>query len=119
MVKMPQRACFRKLPLLILDKNYDGSYYVHGDLTVKYPEFGEILPDVVNMRSADRESLVLVVDVEELLDSRRDVEHTMCGFLVRENSVELFDAYEAIGMFGAGVREAFASGRCTVSSNYD
>lgn len=88
MAEMPEKAYSRKLPFLILDKNYDGTYYIHGDMTVKYPEFGDIL---------------------------WDVEHTICGFLVRENSVELFDAYEAVGMFGVGVKEAFASGRCTIS----
>lgn len=118
MVNIPEKVSFRKLPFLILDRNYDGTYYIHGSLTVKYPTYTEILADVIGMRGADHESLVLVVDVEERLNSRKDIDSTVCGFLVRENAVELFDADEALERFAAGIRAAFASGRCTVSREF-
>lgn len=114
----PEETAFRKLPMLMVDKKKDGTYLIHGDLTVKYPEFHELLEDVIRERSAEWERFVLVVAGEELLYSVNDIEHAVCGFRVLEDSVDVYDAYEGTQLFGEALKEAYYSGRCTVDNGF-
>lgn len=108
----------RKLPMLIVDKSQDGTYFIHGGLTVKYPTFDELLEDAVSRRNKELESFILVVDVEELLDSASDIKEAVCGFKVLEDSVEVFDSREAIRAFGEALKEAYHSGKCTIDKEF-
>lgn len=112
---VPEEVTFRKLPVMMVDKNYDGTYWIHGGLTVKYPEFEECICDLVEERSPDRERVILVVDVEEMLGSAEDVDRAVYGFRLLQDSLEIFDRYEAVQMFGQVLKEAYTSGACTIS----
>ena len=110
----PDPVSSRKLPVLMVDKNYDGTYMIHGTLTVKYPEFEECISDVVEGRSPDRERILLVVDVEEQLRSAGDVDKAVYGFRLLQDSLEIFDRYEAVQLFGQALKEAYTSVACTI-----
>ncbi|MCI8417527.1 MAG: hypothetical protein HFI33_08565 [Lachnospiraceae bacterium] len=114
----PKETLCRKLPVMMVDKNYDGTYRIHGSLTVKYPEFEECICDVVEERSPDRERVILVVDVEELLDSAEDVDQAVYGFRLLQDSLEIFDKYEAVQLFGRALKEAYTSKSCTISQEF-
>jgi len=108
----------RKLPVMMVDKNNDGTYFIHGDLTLKNPSFYELFNEVIEGRSAERERFVLIVEVEELLDSVHDMEQAVCGFRVLADSVEVYDSYEGTQLFGEALKEAYYSGRCTVDTDF-
>lgn len=109
---------FRKLPVMMVDKNHNGSYRIHGTLTVKYPELQECICDVVEERCPYRERYILVVDVEELLDSARDIDRAVYGFRLLSDSLEIFDRYDAVRMFGRMLKEAYTSGACVIDEEF-
>lgn len=115
---VPPDCLSRKLPILMVDKNRDGTYFIHGTLTCKYPEFDELLHEMISMRNSDRECYALIVDVDELLFSVEDMKNTVCGFKVMADSLEIFDKKEGLRVFGEMLWEARDSGRCTVSKEF-
>ncbi len=116
--RIPGKIYCRKLPMLIVDRNADGTYSIQGDLTVKNPKFHELFYDVISGRSPDRERTVLVVDVDELLDSAEDIKRAVCGFRVLSDSVEVFGREEAMEVFVGALKEAYYSGSCTVDGDF-
>jgi hypothetical protein len=62
--------------------------------------------------------LGLFVNTEELLKNVEDMENTLYGFKITYNSLEIFDREEAIKIFGAILKEAYESGKCTVSEEF-
>lgn len=114
----PGNAIMRKLPILMVDKNSDGSYWVHGDLTCKYPEFYQAIGQVIEDRNQDGERFVLIIDTDELLDSVKDIDHAIYGFRVMPDSIEVFDVEDAVLLFGQMLKEAVASGRCKVDNDF-
>ncbi len=116
----PQEINSRKLPYLFVTKHIDGNYKIHGGLTYKFPEFYEIFEDILERKDTNEseELSVLVVDVEELLDSVQDMEDVICGFRVKKNCIEIFDKDEALSMFGNALKEAYYSGKCTISDEF-
>lgn len=115
---LPKSAVFRKLPQLIVERNHDGSYFIHGGLTVKFPAFHEMLEDAIDRRSPDKESFILIVDEEELLNRASDIERTICGFRVQADSVDVYEAEDAIQLFGEALREAHYSSSCTIDGEF-
>lgn len=115
---VPPSPLFRKLPILMVDKNKDGTYYIHGTLTYKYPEFHELLCKMILMRNPDRDRYALVVDENELLFSARDMKDTMCGFKIMADSLEIFGKREGLQIFGEVLKEAWESENCTVSKEF-
>lgn len=114
LVTLP-KAANHLLPMMMVDKSFDGTYLVHGGATVAYPEFSECLEEVVERRSACGECFVLVVDADVLLDRAGDIDNALCGFKVLEDSVEIFDRDTAVIMFGEALKEAYYSGKCEVA----
>ena len=114
----PGGTTFRKLPILMVDKNSDGSYWIHGGLTLKYPEFHEAIGSVIEKRNKDGEMIALVIDTEELLDSVRDIDRAVYGFRTMPDSIEIFDVEDAVQLFGQMLKEAVASGRCKVDYEF-
>lgn len=104
------------LPMMMVDKNFDGTYRIYGRTTVAYPEFSQCLENAVERRIASGECFVLVADANCLLECAGDMEHALCGFRVLENSVEIFDRDAAVKMFGEALKEAYYSGKCETTS---
>lgn len=115
---VPKEPLSRKLPLLMVDKNKDGSYGIHGSLTVKYPTLGECMGSVIEERSPERERFILVVDREELLSSARDIDSAVYGFRLLADSIELFEPYEAVRLFGQALEEVYGSGNCEIADEF-
>lgn len=109
------RCTFRKLSLLILDRKQDGSWHLHNDLSWLNNRLDGIAKQAVSMRSPDYERFVLPVNVDRRLASREDFRHTVCGFLIREDGLEMYDADEALKVFASRIQAALDSGRYTVS----
>lgn len=108
----------RKLPILMVDKNRDGTYFIHGTLTCKYPEFHELVYEMIIRRSPNRDCYALIVDVDELLSSVEDMKNTVCGFKVMADSLEIFEKKEGLRIFGDILKEACDSGKYTVSKEF-
>lgn len=114
----PKYSISRRLPKLMVDKNSDGTYFIHGGLTYKHPQFEGLIRDMIDGRSPDRERFVLIVDVEELMKSAGDIEHALCGFRILADSVDAYDAEDAVQLFGEALEEAYYSGKCTVDKEF-
>lgn len=95
----PRDTTFRKLPILMVDKNSDGSYRIQE-------------------RNKDGERIALVINTEELLDSVRDIDRAVYGFRVMPDSIEIFDVEDAVQLFGQMLREAVASARYKVDGEF-
>lgn len=118
LINKPKPVAFRKLPVLMVDLYDNGAYAVRGGLTVKYPEFSYIVLTMLEQRDEHRTTLGLFVNTEELLKNVEDMENTLYGFKITYNSLEIFDREEAIKIFGAILKEAYESGKCTVSEEF-
>lgn len=112
LTELPMEAVMRRLPMLIVDKDNEGTYKIYDEPTVKYPEFHELIEGAISRCRAGRESFHIVVDVPEKMLSADDLSRTICGFHVTEHCVEIYDSYEAVRRFGAALREAYTSGKC-------
>lgn len=55
---------------------------------------------------------MLVIDVDEAIGSREDMDNALCGFRAVKDSVEIFDKDAAIRMFCEALKEALHSGCC-------
>lgn len=114
----PGDTIFRKLPVLMVDKKYDGSYWIHGGLTYKYPDFCKAIGQVIEDRIQDGERYVLIIDSEELLDSVKDIDRAAYGFKVTPDSIEVFDIEDAVRLFGQMLKEAYTSDKCVVDKDF-
>ena len=59
-----------------------------------------------------------MVDREELLSSARDIDSAVYGFRLLADSIELFEPYEAVRLFGQALEEAYASGNCEIADEF-
>ncbi|MCD7885113.1 MAG: hypothetical protein LUI87_15655 [Lachnospiraceae bacterium] len=101
----------RKPLLLLADRHTDGSWSLGQMLTYKFPEFDELLAQVVDeLRSPEPERYVLAVDRDERMYGPECFEKTICGFLIKQNSLEVFGKDMALNRFEDALREAEASG---------
>lgn len=116
---MPNTRLSRKLPMMIIDKYPDGSYKIWGSLTVKYPEFDEILIDIIGYYySEECERYITIVDMEELFQRAGDIAYTNCGFKITKNCIEIFDHNDAMKMFAEMAQEAMDSDNCSISKEF-
>lgn len=116
---LPKERISRKLPVLIVDKYFDGSYKIWGGLTVKYPRFNEILECLIYDYYTEKcERYVIIVDVEELFTSACDIKYTNCGFKITKKCLEIFDPNDAIKLFADIAHEALSSEKCEISKEF-
>lgn len=116
---VPDGRVHRKLPMLIIDKYPDDSYKIWGKLTVKYPEFYEIIYDVIQeFYTEDCERYITVVDREEVFSCASDISDVDCGFKITENRIDIFDRNDALKQFIDIAQEAISSNNCEISTEY-
>ena len=111
---LPADTEARRLRYLIIDKYADGSYCLRSEISDKYPIYEELLSRAMDLAAPGGESLVLPVDVEEVLLCAGDISKAACAFRVAGNVVETFGPKEGLVEFEKLLREALDSGRCAV-----
>ncbi|MCD7885116.1 MAG: hypothetical protein LUI87_15670 [Lachnospiraceae bacterium] len=110
----------RTLPIFLADRHADGSWSLGQEVTFKNPEFDEILAQIVSrLRSPALERYILVVDRNIELDGPDAFEDALCGFLLRQNSLEVFGRDMALNRFEDALRKAFASGKYEVRNKWE
>lgn len=112
LAEKPEDVRCSRLPVLRVDRHYDGTYTTGEYLTGKNPAFHEILAEVISRRSSECESVFLVVDCEKRIHAPEQIDQAVYGFKLLEHSVEIFDKNGALRMFGSRLREACDSGNC-------
>lgn len=110
MVREPKDIIVRRAIRMCVDKNKDGTYSAYNEWTCKYPEFNDILDEIDYTK--DIEQFRLIIDMNEVLSERNDMKYVVYGFKVSLNTIEVFDKYEAMLMFGEILKEAYDSGKC-------
>lgn len=114
----PKEMYWRKVPILSVRINKDGSYMIGGGISNKYPWQEEILGDAIDMRSSDYDTFLLYVDANEMIDRPEDLDKMTWAIWVRQDSIELFDKWDGLRLFAVAVRNALASGRCEISEAF-
>lgn len=112
----------RRLVMLMVDKASDGTYKIHDELTFKNPNFAELIQNAIDNRVDDGERFILMVDVDEVIYSCKDIDNAVCGFKSYKDVVEIFDKEIALKMYADALKEAYSSDKCTItsiSSKYD
>lgn len=105
--------------IISVNKCPDGTYHLTGALAHFEPEIGNAISSMFNKNGGDyieRVSLVFRQDnskLDYISSVRGIVDRTVFGFKVMENCIEIFDTYEAVQVFGAALKEAQESGKCT------
>ena len=110
MVREPKDIIARRAIRMCVDKNKDGTYSAYNEWTYKYPELNDILDELDYKK--DIEQFRLIIDMNEVLSERHDMQYAVYGFKVSLNTIEVFDKYEAMLMFGEILKEAYDSGKC-------
>lgn len=121
MVYIPEESGVLKKDQVIISVNKcpDGTYHLTGDLAHFEPEIGNAISSMFNKNGGnymERVSLVFRQDNSKLnyISSVRGIiDRTVFGFKVMEDCIEIFDTYEAVQVFGAALKEAQDSGKCT------
>lgn len=116
---LPDSSSARRLAYLIIEKHDDGSYQLQSQISVKYPSYGEMLEEAMEMAIPDGEVLVMPVNVEEIMMRAADIKKALCAFRVAGNLIETFGKEEGLIEFAALLKEARDSGRCVVSEDCD
>lgn len=116
---LPKKIYQRKLPVMVVDKYANGVYKIWGTLTIKNPNFADLLYEAVfEYYTEDCERYITIVDVEELFSCAGDIEYTNCGFKISKNCIEIFDRNDAMKLFRDIAQEALDSGNCEISEEF-
>lgn len=115
---LPEDLNWRKVAIPLVIKNKDGSYNIGGDVSCKYPEDAEIIEEAIRMCLGDCDTLELYVDCNEILDKVSDLGETKWAILIHKDSIELFDKWDGLKLFGEMLKEALASGKCEISHGF-
>lgn len=116
MLYIPPETYSKYVVMLTVDRKDDGTYRIYDNLTIKYPDFGELIYEAIFRRISDGERFILMVDVNEVIRSVEDIGRAVCGFKLSKDRLEMFDKESGALLFGDALREANASGRCEVLS---
>ncbi len=107
----------RKLPLMLIDE-LDGSFYIHGALTVKNPDFSEIIFDIISLYNGKGKMHFLVVDVDELLKDKSSLEHTIFGGAIEDKIIELNPKTQALNNFVNVLETAYNSKNTKIDDEF-
>jgi hypothetical protein len=107
----------RTTVILMVDVNRDGTYRVHDETTCKWPNFAEILWQMMKKTDINQNMTRYAIFLDsgysfmaglELLDD------ITFGIRQEENCMELYEPNEARIIFEKVLREAYESDRCTI-----
>ena len=118
LVFVPKELKDGDLTIMIVDKNADGTYMLFNDKPYFRPRFCDVINGMLFRTQNDyMERVALVIEIESdgrggsHMRSVKDIDKAVYGFRALKNSLEIFDKYEAIQLFGATLREAHKSGK--------
>lgn len=115
----PEEPESRRIVYMVVEKHPDGSYLLRNRTSGKYPEYIEMLDQVMELAVPGGEILTLAVDVNEIMQCAADVNKAVCAFRVADEAVETFGRQEGLLVFEEALREALASGKCGVRTEDD
>lgn len=109
------------LVIISVNQYPDGTYQLTGDKTYFKPRVCDAISSVFFNAGRDyteRVSLVVRQEADRLrcsyIGSAKSIaDRTIFGFKAMKDCVEIFDTYEAVQVFGAALKEAQDSGKCT------
>lgn len=110
---VPEMDIARRQPYIIVKRCVDGSYKLLGGMTIKLPEYEEVLEDVIPYAKEDGESFILLVGVDEVILEVNTLKYAYLGFRTTKGKIELFDQNDALWEFGKLLKEAYESGNYT------
>ncbi len=110
MSHVPEMDIARRQPYMIVKRCLDDSYKLLGGMTIKLPEYEEVLEDVIPYAKEDGESFILLVGMDEVILEVNALKYAYLGFRTTKGKIELFDQNDALWEFGKLLKEAYESG---------
>lgn len=109
---LPLQGDSRRLLYLIIEEHNDGDFYLWDTISVKYPNYAEMLYEAMELAKQDCEVFVLPVDVNECMGCAEDIRKAVCAFRVSDGIIETFGPEEGLREFEKMLVRAAASGCC-------
>ena len=106
MDRLPPQGESRRLLYLIIETYDDGQYCLREEISVKYPNYMEMLSEAIEAARPDCETFVMPVDVNECMGSAEDICKAVCAFRLHEGVIETFDKTEGLRVFERTLRGA-------------
>lgn len=110
---VPYVEYFKNFPMLIVDKYPDGSYKIWSEGLHKVDNFAEILEEMVFDKYTENCVRYITV-INKSIQSVEDIKHTICGFKITKNCIEIFDKNDALKTFHHIATEALDAKECEV-----
>lgn len=107
---LPEGGDSRRLMYLIIEEYEDGQISLQDNISVKYPNYGELLEEAMSLAKPDCEIFILTVDVNECMGCAEDLRKAVCAFRVCGDIIETFGPAEGLREFERTLRQAVESG---------
>ena len=107
---VPQTGESRRLLYLVIEAYHNGRVCLDDVISVKYPNYGDMLTEAMAMGKENCEVLILPVDVNEVMGCAEDVRKALCAFRVSDNVVETFGPTEGLMEFARVLKKVMESG---------
>jgi hypothetical protein len=108
--------------ILMVDVNRDGTYRIHEGMTYKWPNLAIILRQMMKEMDINQNITRYAIFMDcgrGFMGSFAHLDYIIFGIRQEESCMELYELNEAIIIFEKVLREAYESGRCTISSKFD
>ncbi|MBR5488741.1 MAG: hypothetical protein IKV72_03480, partial [Firmicutes bacterium] len=84
---LPADGESRRLMYLIIEEYADGNFCIQDNISVKYPSYGEMFYEAMDMAKPDCEMFILPVDVNECMSCATDLRKAVCAFRTTEGII--------------------------------
>lgn len=101
---LPAQGDARRLLYLIIEEYDDGNFCLRDEISVKYPNYGEMFYEAMELARPGCEVFVMPVDVNECMGCAEDIRKAVCAFRVCEGVIETFGPDEGMRKFAQILR---------------
>lgn len=109
---LPEGGDSRRLLYLIIEEYGDGNFCLRDEISVKYPNYEEMLYEAMQAAKPDCEVFMLPVDVNECMGCAEDIRKAVCAFRMCGRVIETFGPEEGLREFETLLRQAVEAEAC-------
>ena len=102
---LPEEGDSRRLLYLIIEEYDDGNFCLRDEISVKYPNYEEMLYEAMQAAKPDCEVFMLPVDVNECMGCAEDIRKAVCAFRMCDHVIETFGPEEGLREFEKLLRQ--------------
>ena len=103
---LPDTGESRRLLYIIIEEYDDGFVCLRDEVSVKYPNYGEMLYEAMAAAKPNCEVFLIPVDVNECMGCAEDLRKAVCAFRMADGMIETFGPNEGLREFEKTLRRA-------------